>query len=85
MAEEQIIPILVNLLASPLREEVQVEVAYTLGCVVLGNRENQERLSEEPLFKHDLLLDLLDTPDSVSQTLNRKLTKKRKTENWTEN
>ncbi len=43
----------------------QVEVAYTLGCVVLSHQENQEKLREEPGFRFDVLLDLLQSPDKV--------------------
>ncbi|XP_070211365.1 ankyrin and armadillo repeat-containing protein-like isoform X4 [Littorina saxatilis] len=59
IAEEGGIPILVQILLNPPSEEVQVEVAISLGCVVLSNRENQEKLQEEPNFKFDILLDLL--------------------------
>ena len=44
----------------------QVEVAYTLGCVVLSHQENQEKLREEPGFRFDVLLDLLQSPDKVT-------------------
>jgi hypothetical protein len=65
IAEEGGIPILVHILVNPPSEEVQVEVAITLACVVLSNRENQEKLQEEPTFKFDLLLDLLRSPNKV--------------------
>ena len=41
----------------------QVEVAYTLGCVVLSHHDNQEKLKEEEDFKFDVLLDLLQSSD----------------------
>ncbi|KAK7484931.1 hypothetical protein BaRGS_00023851, partial [Batillaria attramentaria] len=59
IADEGGIPILVQILIHPPSEEVQVEVAISLACVVLSNRENQEKLQEEPTFKFELLLDLL--------------------------
>lgn len=59
IAEEGGIPILVQILVNPPSEEVQVEVAISLGCVVLGNRQNQEKLQEEGQFNFDILLDLL--------------------------
>ncbi len=42
----------------------QVEVAYTLGCVVLNNRENQENVKEEK-FSFRVLLELLYSSDKV--------------------
>ena len=42
------------------------QVAYTLGCVVLSNTDNQEKLHDQPGFKFDILLDLLCTGDEVS-------------------
>lgn len=64
--EEGGIPILVQLLLMPPNTDVQVEVAITLACVVLGNRTNQEKLSEEPGFRHDILLNLLHSHKEVS-------------------
>jgi len=65
MAEENAIGLLVQLLADPPSEEIQVEVAYSLACLVLGNSVNQERLSMEPAFSFDLLLQLLSSPNEV--------------------
>lgn len=65
IAEEQGISLLVQLMANPPSVEIQVEVAYTLGCVVLSNGENQEKLREETVFKFDILLDLLSSDDDV--------------------
>ena len=42
------------------------QVAYTLGCVVLNNSENQDKLHDEPGFKFDILLQLLATADEVN-------------------
>ena len=69
IAEENAIQILVQLLIKPPSDEIQVEVAATLGCVVLGNHDNQEKLKEETGFKFDLLLDLLSSPDEVRQVV----------------
>ena len=44
-------------------------MAYTLGCVVLNNHDNQERLKEEEDFKFDVLLDLLQSSNKVTWTL----------------
>ena len=51
---------------NPPTPEIQVEVANTLGCVVLCYTPNQERLREDTPFKFDLLLDLLESDDEVS-------------------
>jgi hypothetical protein len=56
---------LVQLLVYPPNVEIQVEVASTLGCVVLSNTVNQERLKEHPDFQFEILLDLLKLPDKV--------------------
>lgn len=63
IAEEGGIPVLVNLLLFPPNDEIQVEVAISLGCVVLSNKENQEKLAEEPSFKFNTLLSLLKSKD----------------------
>ncbi|CAL1533328.1 unnamed protein product [Lymnaea stagnalis] len=63
IADEGGIPVLVHHLAKPPNEEIQVEVAITLGCVVLSNKENQEKLADEPGFKFDILLNLLRAKD----------------------
>ena len=44
-------------------------MAYTLGCVVLNNHGNQEKLKEEEDFKFDVLLDLLQSSNKVALTL----------------
>ena len=53
-------------LNQPPSEEVQVEVAIALGCIVLSNTRNQELLQEEPGFNFDVLLDLLKSKSEVS-------------------
>lgn len=63
IAEEGAIYYLVQLLNDPPTEEVQVEVAIALGCIVLSNPANQEKLQEEKDFKFDVLLDLLRSED----------------------
>ncbi|RUS87780.1 hypothetical protein EGW08_004445 [Elysia chlorotica] len=63
IAEEGAIPVLVNLLLYPPNDEIQVEVAISLGCVVLSNKENQEKLAEEPSFRFNTLLTLLRSKD----------------------
>ena len=65
IAEEGAISTLVQLLVSPPSVEIQVEVAYSLGCVVLGNKENQEKMREEPGFSFQILLELLESSDEV--------------------
>ncbi|KAL3832524.1 hypothetical protein ACJMK2_024159, partial [Sinanodonta woodiana] len=72
IAEEGAVPHLVRLLNKPLSEEIQVEVAMSLGCIILCNPENQEKLTnshlenqdkgqnpEDYLFKFAVLLELL--------------------------
>ena len=66
IAEEGAIPTLVTYLNQPPSEEVQVEVAIALGCIVLSNTRNQELLQEEPGFNFDVLLDLLKSKSEVS-------------------
>ena len=39
-----------------------------MGCVVLNNSENQDKLHDEPGFKFDILLQLLATADEVNTT-----------------
>ncbi|XP_023930596.1 ankyrin and armadillo repeat-containing protein-like [Lingula anatina] len=68
IAEENGITILVKLLVKPPSPDIQVEVANTLGCIVLCNTENQELLKAETDFKFNLLLDLL-----VSKKMNIRL------------
>ncbi|KAK6172108.1 hypothetical protein SNE40_018060 [Patella caerulea] len=67
IAEEGGIPILVQLLKYPLNQEIQVEVAISLACVVLSNHGNQEKLQEEPDFNFDVLLYLLRSKDEDIQ------------------
>lgn len=69
IAEEGAIYYLVQLLNDPPTEEVQVEVAIALGCIVLSNPSNQEKLQEEKDFKFDVLLDLLRSEDEVFSDL----------------
>uniref|UniRef100_A0A2C9LDX1 Uncharacterized protein n=1 Tax=Biomphalaria glabrata TaxID=6526 RepID=A0A2C9LDX1_BIOGL len=63
IADEGGLPVLVNLLAKPPNDEIQVEVAFTLGTVILSNHENQEKLAEEATFKFDTLLTMLRSKD----------------------
>ena len=65
IAEEGGIPVLVHILMNPPSQEVQVEVAISLGSVVLSNRANQEKLQEEDSFKFDILLNLLTSDEQV--------------------
>ncbi|ELU04066.1 hypothetical protein CAPTEDRAFT_159631 [Capitella teleta] len=65
ISEEQGISLLVQLMLAPPSVDIQVEVAYTLGCVVLSNRENQEKLRQHAHFKFDTLLDLLESKDET--------------------
>ncbi|ESP02231.1 hypothetical protein LOTGIDRAFT_224972 [Lottia gigantea] len=67
IAEEGGIPILVEKLAEHPSQEIQVEVAITLACVVLSNHSNQEKLQEEPDFNFDSLLGLLKSRDEDIQ------------------
>ena len=69
ISEEGTIATLVQLLKSSSNELIQVEVATTLGCVILSNKANQEILEEEPLFSVSLLLRLLHSRDEVSRRL----------------
>ena len=70
IAEEQAIPNLVKLLVRPPSQQIQVEVAYALGCVVLSNHDNQEKLREESGFKFRILLDLLHWQNEVALVRN---------------
>ena len=65
IAEENAIPALVGILNDPMSEEVQVEVAISLGCIILGNSPNQEKLQDCDGFKFDVLLDLLKSHNEV--------------------
>ncbi|WAQ94689.1 ANKAR-like protein [Mya arenaria] len=59
IAEEGAIPLLVQQLNDPISEEVQVEVAISLGCIILSNTKNQDILNEEADFRFEVLLELL--------------------------
>lgn len=61
IAEENAITLLVEWFLNPPSEDVQVEVAYALGCLVLGNAENQAKLNEEEEFSFNTLRQLLNS------------------------
>ncbi|XP_071497237.1 ankyrin and armadillo repeat-containing protein-like [Diadema antillarum] len=63
IAEEGAISTLVSLLRSSSNPLIKVEIAVTLGAIILGNRGNQKLLEEEPLFSIQLLLQLLHERD----------------------
>ncbi|XP_064647682.1 ankyrin and armadillo repeat-containing protein-like isoform X2 [Lineus longissimus] len=63
ITEENAMVTLVQLLVNPPNIEIQVEVASTLGCLVLSNADSQERLKEHTDFQFEILLDLLKSPD----------------------
>ena len=65
IAEENAIPTLVQLLVNQSEEEIQVEVAYTIGCIVLSNKETQAKLDEETQFSFDILTRLLGSESEV--------------------
>ena len=65
IAEENAFGVLVSLFLNPPNQNVQVEVAYTIGCLVLGNHENQELLKETD-FSYLILVQLLNEADPVS-------------------
>ncbi|PAA83871.1 hypothetical protein BOX15_Mlig007209g2, partial [Macrostomum lignano] len=60
LAEEGAIELLTELLANSPVPEVQAEAAYSLGCLVLRNGDNQLQLKQLPQFSYSLLLALLD-------------------------
>ncbi|KAL8609317.1 hypothetical protein ACOMHN_048873 [Nucella lapillus] len=62
IAEEGGIHVLSQIVLEPPSEEVQVAVAKSLACVVLSNRQNQEKLFEELHFHFDIILHLLKSP-----------------------
>ncbi|XP_033640039.1 ankyrin and armadillo repeat-containing protein-like isoform X1 [Asterias rubens] len=59
IAEEYTISTLVSIFRSTSNEYIQVEIANTLACIILGNKDNQELLKQEPQFEMQLLLNLL--------------------------
>ena len=59
-------PVVTHLLGK-LKCSLFFKVAYALGCLVLGNADNQEKLLEESAFKYDILLELLATDDEVNK------------------
>ena len=64
IAEENTLSILVQLFLNPPNPSVQVEVAYTIGCIVLGNHANQDILMETN-FSFLTLVHLLNGYDKV--------------------
>ena len=67
IADENAISILVPILADSPSEEMRVEVAYTLACIVLCHTENLERLQSEEIFSFDLVRQLLNSKSEVIQ------------------
>lgn len=65
ISEEGAINTLVQLLLASRNEYIRVEIAITLGCIILGNKKNQELLLDESSFSVHLLLDLLYSTDTV--------------------
>lgn len=65
IAEEGAITTLVQLLLASKNESIRVEIAIALGCIILGNKKNQDMLLDEPAFGVHLLLDLLYSNDKV--------------------
>ncbi|MBN3308422.1 ANKAR protein, partial [Amia calva] len=62
IAEEKAIPILVELLMQQTRSlQIRVQVAQSLACIVLGNRELQSALCSEGAFNYGTILELLHT------------------------
>ncbi|CAD5114678.1 DgyrCDS3724 [Dimorphilus gyrociliatus] len=62
MSEENSIPSLVQLIISPPNDDIKVEAACTLACVVLGNSSNQQLLKMEETFDISYVLELLYSP-----------------------
>ena len=65
IAEENTISTLVSIFCSTSNDYIKVEIAKTLACVILGNKENQALLKEEPQFEMQLLLNLLHSKKTV--------------------
>jgi hypothetical protein len=65
IAEENAIETLVNVLTTTSSDELKVEIAYALGCIVLCHSENLEQLQQFESFSFDLVRDLLDSPVEV--------------------
>ena len=65
IAEEYTISTLVSIFRSTSNEYIQVEIANTLACIILGNKDNQELLKQEPQFEMQLLLNLLHSKKKV--------------------
>ncbi|XP_070566344.1 ankyrin and armadillo repeat-containing protein-like isoform X3 [Ptychodera flava] len=65
IAEENAISTLVQLLVTINNEMVKVEVAISLACIILCNKENQTTLTEEPAFNFGILLQLFKSKDEI--------------------
>lgn len=63
IAEEGAIGTLVGHLRSSSNPLIRVEIANTLGAIILGNRGNQKLLEEEPMFSIHLMLQLMHEKD----------------------
>ncbi|XP_077978159.1 ankyrin and armadillo repeat-containing protein-like [Glandiceps talaboti] len=65
IAEENAISTLVQLLATTSKEIVKVEVAISLACIILCNRDNQALLLDQSAFSFGILLELFKSKDEI--------------------
>ncbi|XP_071948397.1 ankyrin and armadillo repeat-containing protein-like [Antedon mediterranea] len=65
IAEENTIQTLAQLLRASNNDMIKVEIAITLGYIMLGNKENEVLLKNEPAFNISLLLDLQKSDDQM--------------------
>ncbi|XP_038077595.1 ankyrin and armadillo repeat-containing protein-like isoform X2 [Patiria miniata] len=67
IAEENTISTLVSIFLTTRHDYIKVEIANTLACIILGNKENQALLKEEPQFEMQMLLNLLHSKNKEIQ------------------
>ncbi|PVD21084.1 hypothetical protein C0Q70_19250 [Pomacea canaliculata] len=63
------VKLLVALMVHSYSEEVQVESAYTLGCIALGNSDTMEEIHNHPDFSYVRILKMMYAADSRVRVL----------------
>ena len=70
IADENTIALLVQVISDNRSEELRVEAAYTIACLVLANNDNREILKEQTPFRYALMFELLQSEDEVNGIYN---------------
>lgn len=67
LADKGAFEILVPLLEQPPNKTIQIETAYAISCLLLGNQKNEEYVNNKLDLK--IILDLLKEKDIVSESI----------------